>query len=118
MNNKVFIIEPLKKWMNSITKDLEEYGEVVQVFTEDLVTPSVFASEEWCAFLMQELTELGFDSKEDFIAVVGPTNSMALTMALLFSNFKKINLLFYRPKTRKYERRKLCVKNLHKSMVK
>ena len=91
--SEVFIIEPPRH--NIDVSKAAKYGEIIYVFNYSDRRCSVWSHVSFGMTVLQRLKELGFDSKNDFICVVGSMVTVVIAFIAIAQHYDEFNVLLF-----------------------
>lgn len=111
--SRVFILEPVNKDLSRA----EEYGEIVYVFGEHALRPSIWETGDYLLAVQRRLEELDFNAN-DYFAAVGPTVPLLTVTTLLANLCAEFRMLFWHAQVQEYVSRTFSSKDYIDASVK
>ena len=103
---RAIIFEPFDKLDIAPLKASRNVDEVVYIFEEKVQRPSLFDSAALSDAVLEELSELEFDPKTDYIVCSGSTVALVHLIVLICIEYGQINCLFWDSRKNEYVQRR------------
>ena len=102
--SRVFVIEPVRNYID-ISK-AQKYGEIIYIFNHEDRRCSAWEHVHFGQEILQRLKALEFDSKTDFICIVGAMLTVSITAITVAQHYDKFNILLFNSVNDAYVKRR------------